>query len=154
MIYNGMEVSDPTESGAPALFGPLKIWWQAGDMRPQFPAFYNFIIPFREHQPALLHGETVWVHNSDEAHVVSYLRRTATEEFLITINLSNLPFRGSVEAATGPWSEVEIPSASRKHAAEPIAAPQVALPFLSLDAFGFRIFHRTFNASAATAPSN
>ncbi len=154
MIYNGMEASDPTESGAPALFEPLKIWWQAGEMRPQFPAFYNFIIPFREHQPALLHGETVWVHNSDEAHVVSYLRRTATEEFLITINLSNVPFRGSVEATTGPWSEVEIPTASRKHAGAPIANHPIALPFLSLDAFGLRIFHRTFNASVEAAPSN
>ena len=38
MIYNGMKVSDPTESGAPALFENLKVWWEAGQMRPEFPA--------------------------------------------------------------------------------------------------------------------
>jgi cyclomaltodextrinase len=137
MIYNGMEVSDPTESGAPALFEDLKVDWQAGEMRPEFPKFYNFIIHFRERQPALLHGDLVWVHNSDEGHVVSYLRRTADEEFLVAINLSNTPFRGTVEAAPGEWDEVKVPGMNEH---------QIAIPSLSLDAFGFRIFHRTLKA--------
>jgi len=142
MIYNGMEVSDPTESGAPALFEDLKVDWQAGDMRPEFPKFYDFMIHFREHQPALLRGDLVWVRNSDEEHVVSYLRRTADEEFLVAINLSNTPFRGTVEAAPGPWDEVKVPG-TKDH--------QVAIPSLSLDAFGFRIFHRTLKAQQNSA---
>jgi cyclomaltodextrinase len=146
MIYNGMEVGDPTESGSPALFESLKVWWQAGEMRPEFPRFYNFMIGFREHQPALIHGQTVWVHNSEEKHVVSYLRRTASEQLLITINLSNTPFRGTVEGS-GTWDEITIPHAER-HASTGTEehftdARQVALPALSLGAFEFRIFHQT-----------
>ncbi len=152
MLYNGMEVSDPTESGAPALFEDLKVWWEAGQMRPEFPRFYNFMIPFREHQPALIHGDTVWVHNSDETHVVSYLRRTADEEFLIAVNLSDRPFVGTVEAS-GTWQEVAIPLARVPHNTGvdgelEAAAPPVALPALSLGAAGFRIFHRTHNVTA------
>ena len=145
MIYNGMEVSDPTESGAPALFENLKIWWQAGQMRPEFPRFYNFLIDFRKHQPALLHGATVWLHNSEEAHVVSYLRVTADEEFLVVINLSNSPFRGTVEAS-GTWDKVSIPLAKRVHNTDQPDGPAAgdsppALPALSLDAFQVRLFH-------------
>jgi cyclomaltodextrinase len=142
MLYNGMEVGDSTESGAPALFEPAKIFWQAGDMRPQFPKFYDFMISLREHHPALMHGETIWLHNSDENHVVSYLRRTKEEEFLITINLSNTPFRGTVEVPSGPWGELASPSKRTKNAEEKSGLKQMALPSLSLDAFGVRIFHQ------------
>jgi cyclomaltodextrinase len=158
MIYNGMEVSDPTESGAPALFEPLKIWWQAGEMRPEFFMFYNFMIHYRERQPALLHGETVWLHNSEEAHIVSFLRRTADEEFLITINLSNIPFRGTVEASDA-WEEVQVPSAQRRRNTgasdeSNFEIRQTALPALSLGAFEFRIFHRSRNPAANRIPAN
>ena len=158
MIYNGMEVSDPTESGAPALFEDQKIWWQAGEMRPEFPRFYDFMIPFREHQPALLRGRTVWVHNSEETHVVSYLRRTEDEEFLIAINLSDSPFHGTVEAA-GAWDEVSIPLPRRQRntneaEVSPAEAPAAALPALSLDAFSFRIFHHNFRDSPNAAQGN
>lgn len=150
MVYNGMEVSDPTESGAPALFEGLKVWWQAGQMRPEFPVFYDFIIPFRQHQAALQQGATVWVHNSEETHVVSYLRRTKDEELLIAINLSDSPFRGTVETA-GQWEEIAIPRPRQRpntnEAAEPEAAlPLSALPALSLDAFQYRIFHRSLKS--------
>ena len=149
MIYNGMEVSDPTESGAPALFENLRIWWQAGQMRPEFPRCYNFLIDFRTRQPALLHGATHWLHNSEEAHVVSYLRVAADEEFLVTINLSSSPFRGTVEAS-GTWDEVRVPAARRTHNTDQPDGPASedspsALPALSLDAFQFRFFHRRLN---------
>ena len=151
MIYNGMEVSDPTESGAPALFEDLKVWWGAAQMRPEFPRFYSFLIGFREHQPALLHGATMWVHNSDEARVVTYLRRTSDEELLIAINLSNTPFAGTVEAP-GRWQEIAIPRERVHHntgAADESegAPPGVALPALSLGASGFRIFHQSLAAA-------
>ncbi len=153
MIYSGMEVSDPTESGAPALFEDLKVWWEAGQMRPEFPAFYGFMIPFRETHPALLHGATVWLHNSDEAHVVSYLRRTADEEFLVAVNLSDTPFTGTVEAS-GTWQEIAIPLPRVHHSTgQPdqieTDAPMVALPALALRASGFRIFHRSLPAAAS-----
>lgn len=155
MIYNGMEVGDPTESAAPALFESLKIWWQAGQLRPEFPAFYSFIVPFRKQHPALLEGHLVWVHNSEQGHVVSYLRQTAEEQFLITINFSNSPFRGTVES-TGTWEEVRVPrpkerpstGTSEKQSVDP---PSVALPALSLDAFQFRIFHQNLTHTSTSA---
>ena len=158
MLYNGMEVSDPTESGAPALFEDLKVWWQAGQMRPEFPAFYGFMIPFREQHAALLHGATIWVHNSDETHVVSYLRRTGDEEFLIAVNLSNSPFNGTVEAG-GTWQEVAIPLPRVHHnTGQPdyvdADRPAVALPALTLGATGFRIFHRFLTPAPAGGQGN
>ncbi len=134
MLYNGMEVGDPTESAAPALFEPLKVWWQAGELRPQFPRFYRFMIPFREEHPALLRGETVWLHNSEEARVVTYIRHTPEEDILVAVNLSNAPFRGSVEAAPGAWSEAKNPL---------FPSRPTAIPALSLGAFEFRIFSKT-----------
>ena len=134
MLYNGMEVGDPTESAAPALFEPLKIWWQAGQLRPQFAEFYRWMIPYREQHPALLRGETVWLHNSEEARVVTYLRHTPEEDILVAVNLSNAPFRGSVEAASGAWTETGNPL---------FPSRPTAIPALSLDAFEFRIFSKS-----------
>ena len=67
--------------------------------------------------------------------MVSYLRKAPGEEILIVINLSGTPFRGTVEAGSGAWSQVEVPAAS---SAEPQQA--AALPAVSLDAYRFRIF--------------
>src|SRR5208283_1820635 len=133
VLYNGMEVGDSTESGGPALFEPLKVLWQMSERRPQFQKFYAVMIPLRKQNPALQQGELIWIHNSGEAHVVSYLRRSGGDEFLIAVNLSSTPFRGTVEAAPGNWKEVEFGL---------FPAAQTALPAISLDAFQFRIFQR------------
>jgi glycosidase len=132
LIYNGMEVGDSTQSAAPALFEPQKIFWQASDWHPAYPKFYAAIAALREQHPALQQGEIVWLHNSDEQHIVTYLRRSGTEEFLVTVNLSNTPFRGTVEVA-GNWKEVQLPG---------LTGAQASLPALSLDAFGARIFQK------------
>jgi len=39
LIYNGMEVGDTTESGAPALFEKLPVFWPTAERRPEFPYF-------------------------------------------------------------------------------------------------------------------
>jgi cyclomaltodextrinase / maltogenic alpha-amylase / neopullulanase len=133
LIYNGMEVGDSTQSGDPALFEPQKIFWLASTWHSEYPRFYAKMDSLRIQHPALQQGELAWVHNSDEQHVVSYERRAGGEEFLIAVNLSNTPFRGTVEAATGNWKEVELPTSK---------PGQAALPALSLEAFGARIFQR------------
>jgi cyclomaltodextrinase len=132
LIYNGMEVGDSTQSRAPALFEPQKIFWQASEWHPEYPKFYAAIASLRLQHPALQQGETIWIHNSDEQHVVTYLRRSGLEEFLIAVNLSNTPFRGTVEAA-GSWKEIEFPGSK----AEP-----TAVPFVSLDSFEARVFQK------------
>jgi glycosidase len=133
LIYNGMEVGDSTQSRAPALFEPEKIFWDAAQWHPEYPKFYSAIASLRRQHPALQQGELSWVHNSDEQHVVTFLRRSGPEEYLIAVNLSNTQFRGTVEAAPGEWKEVELPLSTKEPA---------AVPFVSLNSFGARIFTR------------
>jgi cyclomaltodextrinase / maltogenic alpha-amylase / neopullulanase len=132
LIYNGMEVGDSTQSRSPALFEPGKIFWAAADWHPDYPKLYTALATLRHQHPALQQGATIWLHNSDEEHVVTYIRRAGAEQFLITVNLANTLFRGSVETA-GSWKEVELPDATHEAA---------ALPFVSLNAFEARIFQK------------
>lgn len=149
LIYNGMEVGDTTESGAPALFEKLPIFWPIAERRPEFPRFYQQIVALRKGHDALRNGELEWLRNSDESRVVTYQRRSKDEEILIAINFSNRPFAGMVEAGNGS-SFVEI----TPQVAAPLApdAPVTAraarrrtagLPALTLDNWGFRIFRRS-----------
>ena len=127
-----MEVGDDTQSRDPALFEPQKIFWDAEKWHPEYRKFYAMLTALRREHPALQQGATIWLHNSDEQHVVTYLRRAANEEFLVAINLSNTPFRGSVEAA-GNWKEIELP----------ISKPEPeAVPIVYLNAFEVRIFQK------------
>ena len=129
MIYNGMEAGDTTESGAPALFERLPVFWNIAERRPEFAEFYRMMIPLRRAHAALRQGETEWVANSDPGRVVSYLRRGGGEEFVVVINCANREFAGRVEVAGGErWSEVTQSKASG------------TLPEVSLGAWGFRIF--------------
>jgi cyclomaltodextrinase len=132
LIYNGMEVGDSTQSRAPALFEPQKIFWGAAEWHPDYPKFYAEMTALRKQHAALEQGATVWLHNSDEQHVVTYLRRASGEEFLVAINLSNTPFRGSVEAS-GNWKEIELPVSKSE---------TEAVPFISLNEFEARIFEK------------
>ncbi len=146
LLYNGMEVGDATPSGAPALFEKFPLYWGAEQQRPQFAAFYRALIPLRLSSTALRHGDLTWLHNSDEQHVVSFTRSSPEETDLVTVNLSNTSFRGSIEVATPrnhAWQEVTLTpaSASRsRSAATATDSPAPALPALSLDAFQVRIF--------------
>ncbi len=146
MLYNGMEVGDAAPSAGPALFEKVPIFWPSGQVEHAFGEFYKAMIPLRVASPALRHGELVWVHNSDEAHVVTYLRRSPEQTILVTVNLSSAPFAGTVEAAASPWKEVVLNTPSHSGEAgmptaeAPIPPPAVALPALSLPPFGVRIF--------------
>ena len=136
LLYNGMEAGDTTESGAPALFEKLPVFWANAERRPQFPQFYKQIISLRRDHPALRRGETEWLRNSDEQRVVSFLRHDGNEELLVAINLSNRPFSGVVEVTNGAsFKDVTPDSVSRDRIA--------GLPALTLDSWGFRIFMRT-----------
>ena len=113
MIYNGMEVGDTTESGAPALFEKMPIFWAFAERRKEFPEFYKKMMALRRSSLALRRGTLEWVRNSDESRVVSFVRRAGNEQVLVAINFSSTPFVGSI----GP----------RK---------------VSLEAWGYRIFNR------------
>ena len=132
LLYNGMEIGDPTESAAPALFERLPIFWPFAERRPEFPAFYKALIPLRQQHAALRTGTLTWLGNSDEDRVVTFARRNAEEELLVAINLSNRPFAGTVEAA-GSWTEVGPGRDSTR---------SVGLPALGLEGWGVRVFRR------------
>lgn len=145
MFYNGMEVGDTTESGFPALFEKLPIFWDIQVRRPEFPRFYKEMIALRKNSIALRRGDLTWLKNSDENRVVSFTRKSGNEEMLITINLSNQPFFGSIEI-NGNFEEITpnigspLPPDDDKIKEKTNA--NVGLPSLSLEAFGFRIFKR------------
>lgn len=146
LIYNGMEVGDTAESGAPALFEKIPIFWQIAERRPEFPRLYRQVIALRRASPALTQGDTHWLRNNDEKRIVTYLRRAGNEEFLVAVNLSNDPFVGFVEAgAAASFMEVTPDtnvSTATTPAREQRPAAIVALPALALDAWGYRIFKR------------
>jgi glycosidase len=148
MLYNGMEVGDTTESGDPALFYKLPLFWPIEKRRPEFPRFYRQMIALRKSHPAFTRGGLVWLRNSDEGRVVTFARRDETEEIVVAINFSNRPFDGTIEAPAGaPFADITPdtreplkPDASDADRAARLRT--VALPSLSLDPWGYRVFRR------------
>lgn len=148
LLYNGMEVGDTTESGAPALFEKLPIFWPIAERRPEFPRFYKQIMELRRESFAARRGSLEWLRNSDESRVLTYLRRAKNEELLVAINLSSSPFFGLVETA-GVNGYVDITPDVGPPLLPDAPVPEqtvrkriVGLPALSLDAWGYRIFRR------------
>jgi glycosidase len=138
LLYNGMEVGDTTESGAPALFERLPVFWKIGERRPEFVKLYPALTALRRDHPALRGSELSWLPNSDEARLVSFSRRGAGEELLVALNLSSSPFEGLLglegggDAASLGFSDVT-----------PAAAPLPStLPRLALEAWGYRVWRR------------
>jgi glycosidase len=149
LLYNGMEVGDTTESGAPALFEKLPVFWPIAERRPEFPRFYKQIMILRRSSQALRRGELEWLNNSDKSRILSYLRRSPDEQVLVAINFSNRPFSGTIEdvASTGfvdvtpdvsPPLPPDAPAPQRK-----ARDRTVTIPKLSLEAWGYRIYRRS-----------
>lgn len=149
LLYNGMEVGDTTESGAPALFEKLPIFWPIAERRPEFPRFYKQIMALRRESTAARRGSLEWLPNSDESRVLTYLRRAKNEELLVAINLSSKPFFGLVETTAasgyldvtpdvGPPLPPDAPAPEKT-----VRKRNVGLPALSLEAWGYRMFRRT-----------
>jgi glycosidase len=139
LLYNGMEVGDTTESGAPALFEKLPIYWPTAERRREFPAFYKQIIALRRSSNALRRGSLEWLKNSDESRVVSYSRRHENEAVVVVINFSNQPFSGSIDGADGGAFQEITPllGPPGRDGANP-----VTLSSISIEPWGFRIFRR------------
>jgi glycosidase len=148
LLYNGMEVGDTTESGAPALFEKLPIFWPIVEKRPEFPRFYKQLMALRRSSDALRRGSVEWLSNSDESRVLSFVRRAEREEMLVAINLSNRPFTGSVNVGTRATfvdvtPNVDPPLPPDAPAPERTAKKRIVnLPALSLEAWDYRMFRR------------
>lgn len=131
LIYNGMEAGDTTESGFPALFEKMPIFWDAQIRRPEFPKFYKSMLELRKNSAPLRRGDLFWLKNSDEARILTFKRVSGNEEIFVAINMTSAPFFGSVEIS-GEFEEI-MPN---------IEKTSNGLPILSLDSFGFRLFRK------------
>lgn len=129
MLYNGMEVGDTAESAAPALFEKLPVYWQSAELRPQYPRVFRQLIALRRAHAALRDGELHWLHNSDEARIVSFSRQDAGETLVVAINLSPQPFVGVIDAGAGSYADLSTTQSA-------------ALPVLALAAWEFRVFRK------------
>ena len=135
LLYNGMEVGDATESGDPALFEKLNIFWHPKD-RPPLARIYHDLIRLRKDYPAFSSGRLVWLPNSSESKVISFMRQDEKDEFVVTINFSNESVNGSLQMANGSdFKPVNISGMS--------GFPAESLPRFHLDGFGWHIYHRT-----------
>jgi len=135
LVYNGMEVGDTTESGFPALFEKMPIFWDIRVRWPEFPRFYEGMIKLRRGSEALRRGSVKWLENSDEDRIVSFLRSTPGEQIVAVINVSSTPFEGVVEIS-GEFTDI-TPAIS-----DGPEQREAALPAVTLKPWEFRIFRK------------
>ena len=134
LLYNGMEVGDATESGDPALFDKLNIFWNPKE-RGALQFTYHDLIKLRKDYAALRNDRVIWLPNYEDSKVISFMRLDASDEFVVVINLSNRPVTSSLKVLNAAeFKPVKI-------AGQP-DAPAGDLPRFVLDGFGWRIWHR------------
>jgi glycosidase len=134
LLYNGMEVGDATESGDPALFEKLPIFWHPKE-RPPLREIYQGLIKLRGQYVAFRNDRVVWLHNSDEANLVTLMRIDDNDEFVIVINFSNRPLAGRVEVPHD--QEFKLVKLAGMY-----GAPADGFPSFRLNGFDWRIYHR------------
>jgi len=141
LIYNGMEVGDATESGDPALFDKLTIFWSPKDRLP-LRTIYHDLIRLREKYAAFTNDRLIWLDNDNASRVVSYMRLDDSNEFVVVLNLSNRPVAGSLKVLNAAeFKPVKIAGLPD--------GPQGDLPRFQLDGFGWRIYHRAVTTMTA-----
>jgi cyclomaltodextrinase len=134
LLYNGMEAGDATESGDPALFDKLTIFWHPKD-RPPLREVYRGLINLRKQYPCFRNNDVTWLHNSDENDVVSYVRSDDKDEFLVVINFSNRPVTTGVDLKDSTnFQPVQISGITNSSGD--------GLSQLHLSGFEWRIYHR------------
>lgn len=134
LLYNGMEVGDATESGDPALFEKLPIFWQPKE-RPPLRAIYRDLIRLRKQYSAFRNDRVIWLRNSHEADLVTFMRLDARDEFVVAINFANRPLVGWVEV----MHDQEFKAVKISGVPE---SPPSGFPLFRLNGFEWRIYHR------------
>lgn len=143
LLYNGMEVGDATESGDPALFDKLPIFWHPKE-RPPLNDIYRDLIKLRQQSPAFRNDHVTWLKNTDQKSLVTFLREDEHEQFVVVINFSSQPINASVEMAN--------PTGFQPMKIKGVTAPASAdFPSLHLGGFEWRIYHRGISAISAAA---
>ena len=141
LLYNGMEVGDATESGDPALFDKLNIFWNPKE-RPTLRSIYHDLIQLRKQSAAWRSDNVSWLRNSDETKLVTFVRGDSQDEFLVVINLSNRPLIGKADLKNvAGFTPVKINGAENSDGGP--------LPTFHLNGFEWRIYHRATPPVAA-----
>ena len=112
----------------------MPIFWQPKE-RPRLREIYRDLIKLRKQYAPFRSPEVIWLGNSDEASLVTLMRRDAKDEFVILINFSNRPAIGSVEVAHEQEFKLEKISGMSDSAGS-------GFPLFRLNAFEWRIYHR------------
>jgi cyclomaltodextrinase / maltogenic alpha-amylase / neopullulanase len=134
LLYNGMEVGDATESGDPALFEKMPVFWNPKG-RPPLRNIYQDLIRLRKDNPAFRNTNVVWLRNSDEKNLVTMLRSDEKSEFVVVINFSNRPLTGWVEVPhENGFKSVKIRGMQDY--------PATSFPLFRLSGFEWRIYRR------------
>ena len=134
LLYNGMEVGDATESGDPALFDKLTIFWHPKE-RPPLRNIYRDLIRLRKQYACLQNDDVTWLRNSDEADVVTFMRADGQDQFVVVINFSNRPIDAKIRD--------RIPKDFQPVRIDGIPLPPAdGLPCFHLNGFEWRIYHR------------
>jgi glycosidase len=140
LLYNGMEVGDATESGDPALFEKLPVFWHPKE-RPPLRDIYRALIKLRKEYSTFRNDRVIWLRNSNEADLVTFMRLDSKDEFVIAINFSNRPMLGWVEVMNDQqFVPVKIPGMPD--------APPKGFPLFRLNGFEWRIYHREVKSGA------
>jgi hypothetical protein len=135
-----MEVGDTTESGSPALFEKLPVFWGNGERRPEFHKTYETLIRLRAQHSALRKGDLKWLANDNEASVVSFIRRDEAEEIVSLVNLSNRPCKVRVTLDSNDSNHGFVDLAKGTKADRD--GPQLKNGTVELEAWGWRWFGR------------
>ena len=134
LLYNGMEAGDATDSGDPALFEKMPVFWHSKE-RPPFRQMYQGLSRLRQQYPAFRNDRVIWLHNSDESNLVTLMRLDSKDEFVVVINFSNRPVTGWVEVQ----NDREFKPVAIAGLPEP---PADGFPLFRLGGFDWRIYHR------------
>jgi glycosidase len=139
LIYNGMEAGDATESGDPALFEKMPVFWHAKE-RPPLREIYQGMARLRSENAPFRSDRVEWLRNSDEADVVTLMRSDGKDEFVVVINFSNRYVNGRVETKNGPEFKPCTPG---------VKDTPGGFPQFTLKGFEYRIYHRHVTAVAS-----
>ncbi len=135
LLYNGMEVGDATESGDPALFEKMPVFWKPKE-RPPLRKIYQELIQLRKQYAPFRSDRVIWLRNSDEANLITFMRLDDKDEFVVAINFSNRPAVGWVEVRNGQeFKRVKISGTPDEASA--------GFPLFRLTGYEWHIYHRT-----------
>jgi glycosidase len=114
-LYNGQEVGDTT---APQQQSHVAIRWDLwkpeGQRRTSIAGrqaarlrSYKQIVQMRKAEPALTSGDLIWVNNSNQDGVVSFIRRNGNEEILVLVNLTNRITKVQVDVPARDYADAQ-----------------------------------------------